>query len=166
MASAGVVVGAAALPGAAVAASTKRTTPAPLGGLDGWSWADFRTGLLPGLRAAYLAEVERFTEDLRPRFEAGELGKHGHDEEYDARMAELEQLCRDRFGLEVTTRRDGKWVYYYGDREHACLILAASPAAADDSADLWEHECDAAHYAVAQDVLRIAQDRGWCGRTA
>lgn len=135
------------------------------------TWID--TKALSVLRAAYLAEVERFAEGLRPRFEAGELRKNVPSDYPaaqtpgaipDTPMERLERLCEERFGL--NGRR------YYEARipeveAAAHLVLAVSPHVVvavddDDGAMIWDQAC----HAVALDVLASARSRGWTRRRA
>lgn len=140
--------------GAAVA-STTVPRAAQAGTLTGWASAK---RMAAALVAAYLAEVERFTEELRPRFESGEVGAwDGNDTGPTDR---LEELCAERFGLQVT--KIGWGEYEGGDLEQALLILFVSPSS--DSVDRganWAHECLAAAAAVATDVLASARRCGW-----
>jgi hypothetical protein len=131
-------------------------------------WADAK-GLIPALRAAYAAELERFAERLRPRFESGELRgftdddmeREFGDRSWVAPLWKLEKLCAAHFGLEVaTTEVDDCSTTYEGDAEAAHLVLLASPSRAE-TADCYYHECHHASAAVTADVLRIARERGW-----
>jgi hypothetical protein len=147
---AGAVAGAGtlALPGAALAGSTP---------------ADWRSHLA-GLRTAYLAELERFAEELRPRFEAGELraGREG-DNDWDdppknpkpTPQDKVDALVAKRFGLEVI---EGDSLD--GDATAAWLILAASPHA-DPLEDEWQHPCYHAMVAAGWDLIALARERGW-----
>jgi hypothetical protein len=145
------------------------------------SWSEIR-GLVPYFREAYLAEVGALAEALRAELEAGTMGnaldsRGAPDSDFDP-LRRLEAACCERFGLEVTESRDERWVYFEGDMDHARLILLASPSARDEDADGnegyggiggldgWNSECDAAKYAVALDVIRTAEKRGWTRRTA
>jgi hypothetical protein len=155
------VIGAAALPCAAAGAAIL----APSAGLAGWSWADFRTGLIPSLQAAYLAELERFAETLRPRFESGELRAFRDGDENAAGTSpqwEVERLCAVHFGLQVTKSENASgWEQYDGDAATAHAILAASPHAEYTADVVYYHPADHATSSAAWDVIALARARGW-----
>ncbi len=111
-------------------------------------------------RAAYLAEVERFAETLRPRFASGELraerspeddqeripGTTGWGDEcftHDPTPEEvIERLVEEHFGIAVTKTPDAHGgVVFDGDASAAHLILAVSPhsEATEDHVDFWVH---------------------------
>lgn len=148
---------------ASVAAATAATAlPATAEARTPTTWGALRAGL-PGLRAAYLAELERFAETLRPRFAAGELRafRDCDDGIEDAPPWMLERLCASHFGVEVTRSEDG-----YGGEDHegdmaaAYLILAASPRA-EALLDTQVHPGYHAAEAAAWDVIAHARACGW-----
>jgi hypothetical protein len=135
------------------------THPAPSG-----SWTDAVGTHVESFRAAFLAELARFAETLRPQFEAGELRAYrdGDYEKIEAPQRKLERLCEAHFGLEVTERRKkdgGAWID--GDTTRARLILAVSPRADATGEGSDVHPCDHAREAVAWDVIAVARERGW-----
>ncbi len=146
----GVVTAAAALPRVAGAA--------PRGGRDVRSH-------LAAMRAAYLTQVDGIAEELRPRFQAGEL--HAFTETDfgpDAAMYEIERACAAALGLEVTRTpaADGEW--FDGDEPAAHLVLAASrfgPAVTEGGGSTSYHPCYDAATAAAWDVIMLARERGW-----
>ncbi len=115
------------------------------------AWQTTCARALDELRQAYQAEVARFAETLRPRFESGELygiPRAGSDEGY----WRLGRLCRRRFAL-------------HGPE--AALVLAASPSLAtteelnSNAAPPSNVTREMAIYAIICDVLGIARTRGW-----
>jgi hypothetical protein len=136
---------------------------------------DFQTALLPSLREAYRAELERFAETLRPRFESGELraeregdyrripGTTGWSSDcftHDSPRWEIERLAEDYFGVTFTERPMSDGGGFDGDSARAHLVLAASPHAGF-TGEGAEHPCDHARESVAWDVIALARDRGW-----
>jgi hypothetical protein len=94
----------------ALPTSTEALTRAPA------AWNALRSAF-PGMRAAYLTEIERFAETLRPRFEAGELyGYRGEDagDGYADGMDATEAAVREHFGLNVSEETRGGWVWAVG----------------------------------------------------
>jgi len=95
------------------------------------------------LGIAYDREVERLAEELRPRFESGELGGHrGSDD--DAALLRLQEEARVR----SLTPQD------------AAVLLAVTPT----PPELYDycHDIEScAIVAFALDVLRVALGRGW-----
>jgi hypothetical protein len=126
---------------------------------------------LAALRPAVLAEIERFAEELRPRFESGELRSFrdcddGEDEGDDDRWEtsphwKVEALVAKRFGLEVTEEENQHGgTRYRGDDAVAGLLLSCSPRA-DATNTNWNHPCHHATSAVTWDVIAIARERRW-----
>ena len=117
------------------------------------------------LRLDYLRRIGDLAQKLRPRFEAGELRALAEGDDEDGRgkapIYVLEDLCRERFGLQVTTRDPGDgYVYYDGDESTAHLLLAASPMAPIvGDCDGWHSPCDQATCAIAHDVIMVARER-------
>jgi len=120
---------------------------------------------LQTIREAYTSEVVKLAEELRPRFEAGELAD-STDSDFGPKER-LEAACVERFGLETRKVRAG--VYEGGDRDLALLILYLSPSSDTEEVnrgEQWVHECLAAAAAVTLDVLAVATERGWTRRVA
>jgi hypothetical protein len=115
-------------------------------------WVSTHRSQLPALRTAYAAEVEQLAEDLRPRFEAGELrGFATPDGDGDAPSPffELERICCAHFRLT--------------ELETAALALlteltprAEATASAGDLEYVSWLQC-----ALAWDVIAVARARGW-----
>jgi len=146
--------GAAAAAAAALPASA-RTAPAA---------ADWREALaqLPALRAAYLAEVGRFAETLRPRFESGELHSYRENDDmaesragqrYESPDREIGELFGNYFGIGVYGAE--------GDSEIARVILALSPHADASGVGSDVDPRDHAREAAAWDVIVHARHAGW-----
>jgi hypothetical protein len=171
--------------GAAAAASVLSpvalAAPATSGGPVRWTsatadWHAAQARLVERFRPAYLAELERFAEELRPGFVSGELRGYRDVDEglgYDARQAgdedyidpdaRLEELCAEHFGLEVEQAGST----YVGDEAMANLILAMSPAAEHwQPGTGWYHPANRATLCVAWDVLAIARALGIYEATA
>ncbi len=114
---------------------------------------------LDELRRAYLAEVERFAETLRPRFESGEL-RGITDAEFeaggDSPLFRLEALCGRHFGLES---KDGELVETHETFQTAYLIRSVSPGevATEDAQPVVGQ----AIIALTHHVLALAKARGW-----
>lgn len=114
-------------------------------------------------RPAYLSEVERLAEELRPRFEAGDLrsalGDTDEDKEQEARDR-IETLCVERFGLQV---KQHGYEEPEGDDALGKMVCAVSPSAplweVDDGE--WNHPCYAARACAGSDVLAIVRREGW-----
>jgi hypothetical protein len=160
--------------GFAAAATAVRASPVP----GRTSWAGIG-GAIEALRAAYLAEVERFALELESRFRAGEL--RAEDEaidvyDYDSPetwhercpQAKLERLVAQRFGLEV---KKTTYVSRCGDSEHeyetfdgdtaaAYLILAVSPHGDAVGSESYHPAYDA-RSCVVWDVIALARARRW-----
>lgn len=130
-----------------------------------------------GFRAAYLAELARFAESLRPRFVAGALrafrendhrrkpGATGWgDDAYinDSPQWEVERLAAEHFGVTFARRtlRNGDEVID-GDSARARLILAVSPHADSTGEGDNVHPCDHARESVGWDVIAYARAQGW-----
>lgn len=110
-------------------------------------------------RPAYLAEVRRFAEELRPRFESGEL--YGYRSEDEDGMDRLENLCAERFGVEVRQVPDDVR-YYVGDEETANMINAVSPSAPHwEPESEWNHPGYCAKACIAFDVIAVARALGF-----
>jgi hypothetical protein len=128
-------------------------------------WADAMTGHGESLRALYLAELARFAESLRPRFQAGELRAYREDD-HGSPQWEVERLAAAHFGVKVTERTLANGdTLYLGDEVRARLILAASPR----TGVTGEGEtvvCNHAREAVGWDVIGYARERGWYTPTA
>jgi hypothetical protein len=115
---------------------------------------------LPSLRALYLAEVVRFAEELRPRFASGEIrGFTDADGErierephWDPPLFELENLCEERFRLDVD--RYGEEAYL-----NAYLIRCVSPS--EGQTFDAQPVAGQAAVAVSRDVLAAARARGF-----
>lgn len=138
-----------------------------------------RTATFQALRLDYLARVEAFAEELRPRFQAGELRGFtiGDSDRADARVEAftaahpeatveevlayrnrvepplfvLEELCAARF-LPASLGWDAQ-------HEEAHLIRACSPS--EPLTEDGQPNIGQAATAVAYDVLRVARTRGW-----
>ncbi|WP_242344019.1 hypothetical protein [Anaeromyxobacter terrae] len=132
------------------------------------SWRAAHEALIERFRPLYIAELERFAETLRPRFEAGEL--RGYIDELDdgagrdvrLPMDRLEDLCAEYFGIAVG-RRWRDFDDEDADRLTAQLILAASPAGAAvlNSNNRGVTLPALATWAVTRDVFSVAIVRGW-----
>jgi len=146
---------------AAATAATALPTPASARSTGEPSWGACRGGLAE-FRRAYLAEVERFAEELRPRFGGGKLRGMTDEEMEDGQSGrtspyfKLEALCAARFGCAVTRDAAGQLL---GDVEASHLVLAFSPHA-EIVGDNWEHPGYHATTAVTWDVLEVARERG------
>lgn len=115
------------------------------------TWTEARAGALDVVRVAYLREVERFAEELRPRFESGELrGLRDSDPDSGERgpFYQVEKLCLARFAPEGMA-----W-------EQIHLALAASPSA-EEADDTWVDRRGHVAAAACLDVLRLASARGY-----
>ncbi len=123
-------------------------------------WDAWR-GRIAALRTAYAAEVERLAEELRPRFEAGELRAvtgGDLDDGEDGRTSpfwKLGEVCAERFGCTVTRAEEE----VSGDIEAARLVLLASPRAEALEGN-WQHPGYHAKDAAAWDVIAVARARG------
>lgn len=130
------------------------------------TWNETKKRAIKSLRAAYLAEVTRFAESLRGRFESGEL-RALVDRDLERRgyvpMHELERLVTAHFGLQIEKLEDCPkpgWTTLNGDEDSAHLVLAASASSdavqnGSDNIFLWATD------AATWDVIRIARARGW-----
>lgn len=127
--------------------ATKSTKGGTTWSDTGASWRRAQEELAAKFRPLYLAELERFAETLRPRFESGEL--HGCTDDDINAGARLEALCMEHFGLRVV------------DPATADMILAVSPSAGQASDPNQEVSSFNASYACAWDVLAVARARGW-----
>jgi hypothetical protein len=165
----GAAAAATALPGVAIPATGRLDTKSWPQAAAGWHAA--QKALIERFRPAYFAELQRFAEELRPAFASGELrGFRDEDEKgYDARQAgeeeyttpdqKIEDLCAERFGLEIENVR-GRRV---GDEAMANLILAVSPTAAAGhwAADGgWLHPAGRAACCAAWDLTAVARAMG------
>jgi len=155
-------IGGAVVAGAAVASAP--VLGREKGGAAGKTWAGSVTAHAAALKAAYLAELERFAETLRPRFESGELRAfRSPGDDYnrekgreDYPQEKLERLLATHFGLEETgDKGEG------GDAAAAYAILAASPRAEVTADEGWNHPIYHAANAVGWDVIALARARGW-----
>ncbi len=126
------------------------------------AWQATCARTLDELRRAYFAEVERFAETLRPRFESGEL-RGMTDEEFEAKggyerspLHRLEGLCGRHFGLES---KDGKPAETYEAFQTAYLIRSVSTGevATEDAQPVVGQ----AITAITHDVLALAKAGGW-----
>jgi len=164
--------------GAAAALAAVPGACAAHGGAATGSGLDTVTALGEALRAAYLAELARFAEALRPRFASGELrayrdvddrqripGTTGWGDECfthsESPQYLLGRIVGEHFGIEWTEdpTSDGG-VRSVGDSALAYAILAASPHA-DVTGEGADHPCDHACESVAWDVIAYARERGW-----
>jgi hypothetical protein len=150
--------------GAIGAVATAAALPTPALGAhrrDLRAWREAFGALVAEFRPAYFAEVARAAEDLRPRFEAGEL--HGYTDADDEAVGKIEKACGERFGVQVeeVDRGDGISTYE-GDEVAAALVVAVSPAAVTswDGHD-WYHPGHRALACVAYDVIAVARARGF-----
>lgn len=122
-----------------------------------------RTALLEAWRALYRVELETLAEQLRPRFEAGQLRAFRDEDERvswdEAPHGQLEDLAAEYFGLGVKTRDDGLSVWKDENPVVAHMILAVSPHAActGGGAEPPAHAAEAA----AWDLIAIARARRW-----
>jgi hypothetical protein len=158
----GAAVAVTVLPGAAFSPGPDRPAAVPTIPAQSWaktleSWeAAVKGAHVPAFRAAYVAEVERFAETLRPRFESGELRgftdedleHEGEDREWKAPQWVLADLCVEHFKIEdmdpITVR----------------LLVEASPHGEATSQEDWHEDCDWFRVACCWDVLAVAQARG------
>jgi hypothetical protein len=158
IAACGAAVAASALP-KAVLGAPRRDDSCGRETLARWQEAQ-----LPGLRALYLAEVVRFAEEIRPRFESGEFRgftdadseRIERERDWDPPLFELENLCEQRFRLDVD--RYGEEAYL-----NAYLIRCVSPSEGQ-TFDAQPIAGQAA-IAVSRDVLAVARARGFCAST-
>lgn len=113
---------------------------------------------------AYLAEIGRLAEELRPRFLPGGdlyatvIDPESTQEERAGEVAieRLEELCTQRFGLEV-----GQKEYeYVGDEALGTMIFAISPSREEWGIE-WNHPCYAATACAGSDVVAYAKRQGW-----
>lgn len=151
------------------------------------AWQKAEADALEGLRVAYMADLNRLAETLRPRFESGEL--YGYrDDETNARLDEafrwreahpgfteeeraafekslppwapemVEEACAAFFGLdEAHEERDFEATF-----RRASLLRAVSPG---DSTTLPDGPViPSAVMAISADVFTIARVRGWYTR--
>lgn len=125
--------------------------------------------LLPGLREWYARELERFAEDREDDLRSGRKGDAldtpgGHPGDFEP-TKRLGAAIRERFGLQ-TTETPGKngCVWISGDEATALLIAAVSPCADEMGMDGWPHAADYATACIEEDVLRLAESRGWIER--
>ncbi len=168
----GAATAATALPAVALAAPAAEGAPSWPDAVAGWSKA--QADLIARYREPYIREVVRFAEELRPRFESGELrGLRDEDDERheDAREAgteyefpneRLEDLAADRFGIVVrmVQREHGDRVHV-GDKATASVIVAVSPSAEHWNAERWAHPGYCAKACIAWDVLAVARALGF-----
>ncbi len=137
------------------------------------TWNGTMAAVLEQLRAAYMAEVQRFAETLRPRFESGELRGYTDDDgvrdmrerpgkprpgAWRAPLFRLEDLCEQHFGLDVDAPETDAAAQEVFRR--AYLIRSVSPSDALLTEDA-QPIAGQATIAVAGDVLAIARARGW-----
>ena len=110
---------------------------------------------LGALRRLYLAEVERFADELRPRFLSGELrgfwtgdgdAAAGWEPGRQVPLYRLEHLCARRFG------RTG------------ALGLLAAACSTRVNWDCADEPRQIGGDAAAQDVLAVARRKGWLAR--
>lgn len=113
-------------------------------------------------RSRYLRAIEAFAQQIKPRLMTGEMSASAVA--FDADNAPFDRLMEaaaQRFGLEVTeTTGLAGSAQLKGDSRAARRVLAASPSA-DRLGDGWNHPCYWAAMAVTEDVLLVAQVRGW-----
>lgn len=156
LAALGVGAAALAVPVGAMAAST--SGPAGLEALRGW----------------YRREIEKLAEELRPRFEAGELRAY-RDSDFDDEDGPawrdsddqpkhlIEAACGRHFGLGKFVEGEftlGHPRFFEGDEAAAYLVLALSPHAPFmDTAPI--HPGLVARDAAAWDVIAVARARGY-----
>lgn len=130
----------------------------------GPAWSEAVAFHRPALRTAYLEEIARFAEPLRPRFEAGELRAHADGDGYTGNAPDdvIKAAVVAHFGLKVTETRSEDWIYYDGNEDVARLIMAASPhATASEAFGQAPHVCHLAADAALWDVIAHARARGW-----
>lgn len=137
------------------------------------AWNATKTRALDELRQAYEAEIERFAESLRVRFESGELHAERDGDPHDGEIGplhnrtcsspgcKLEELVTAHFGLgfEVIEVPKERCTMFTGDSATAYAILAVSHFAEEDS-DAY-HIVQPAQVAATRDVLAIARGRRW-----
>lgn len=122
------------------------------------AWQAKRREAIEEFRPLYLSEIQRLAEQLRPRFESGEL--HACTDE-DLELPRdsvlphdrIEEACAERLGLIVDEDDEG-------DRAMAEFVLAVSPNA-EAMASNWTHPCYWARAAACWDVILVARERGW-----
>ncbi len=127
------------------------------------TWSDTRAAwrasfeaLVARFRPAYLAELERFAETLRPLFASGAL-RGATDDDQDGLEA-LELLAAAHFGIQVHEEKNR---FLEDDETTAKMILAVSPSGDEAYCDGQEIASFNAAYAVSWDVLAIARARAW-----
>ncbi len=134
------------------------------------TWHQAKRAALGVLRDAYLAEVEQVAEQLRPRFESGELRGYvdadADDGDYGGTSPKfkLEDLVRAHFGLEVRELHDipkKGIITLEGDEPTAHGILAVSSFTVETEDEGWYHVADHAVCAAAWDVVALARRRRW-----
>lgn len=110
-------------------------------------WTEAKATALDLLRNAYNREIERLAEELRPRFESGELHATNYEEDGPDSLLDLEKEIETTM---VLTCRD------------AYMVLGSSPSEenVDGSCALAEAKNGAAE-CVLRDVLLIGLAAGW-----
>lgn len=153
----------------------------PAGAAPPPAWPNVQAQI-PALRAAYMAEVARLAETLRPRFEAGEIRANREvdfarfdepgvrctrEDLENMPMGRVERIVAEHFGLVVTVTDDAD-VYgstFEGDGAAAYLVLACSPNE-ERVGDSWGHPCYHAQTSAALDLITAARARGMYVPTA
>ncbi len=116
---------------------------------------------------AYAVEIEALAEELRPRFESGELRACTENELESGRVRaaspqwQIEEVVRERFGLQVKTTQNDGLEFTDSDGVTAHVVLAVSPSAAPLDAEGSCHLVDWAVSAAGWDVVLYARAKGW-----
>ncbi len=125
------------------------------------TWTKAKDEALETLRTVYRAEIERLAQELRPRFESGEL--HGYNNEDGDRESlpcgaplDAPVICAPIHLLE--RRIEERMASTFPD---AYLVLACSPSEDKIEDAALTDAKNAAAECVGNDVLRIARARGW-----
>lgn len=118
-------------------------------------WRRVEDGRLSSWRAAYLAELARLAERLRPRFASGELrgmteGDLARDGGASSPFYAVERLCCEHFELASM------------DPSTLRLLLDVSPHANAIADAGWTDDVYWLQSAIARDLLAVARARGMC----
>lgn len=126
------------------------------------TWSTTKAFVIDQLRREYVAEVERFAETLRPRFEAGEF--YASRNSGAAGQTALGKLVIAHFGLAVATLNSDGRVWHMADDVTVHVILAVSDST-DETSGNWIHAAHHAAAAATWDVVAHARRRGWYAPT-
>jgi hypothetical protein len=161
----GAAAAAAAAPGVAFGAGAPRPLAWPEALAE---WPGAFNELAERFRPLYRREVARLAEELRPRFESGELRAFEDEDLEDGEsgatspMWRIEAEAGEHFRL---VKRDGSGrcaagEVYEGAGHIASLILVVSPSTFYVGDD-WSHVAYRANAAAMWDVILHARERGW-----